>query len=597
MHSSYSKSVGRILALAFVGMIPLALTAQDVTKPDEHTHASRMASNNAASKWDIFAGFSYLSPGVASDGLDNFDSTGIRYGAIGSVSRYFNKYAGVQFEGDYHNDSNENHPTSTDFEGGSGGLILRYPTANFTPFVHALVGGESAGSYYHQNEWGMVATGGGGLDYNTPLFDHHLAIRLFQADYQFNRQDFGDFNMLRLSTGVVFRVGSFAPPVPVSMACSVSPELIFPGDPITVTATAANLDPKMRAVYTWSGDGVTGDGATASVATATLAPGVHTVNGKVSEGKGDRIGLKPGEIANCSTSFTVKAFEPPTISCSAVPNAIKANESSTVTASGVSPQNRPLTYSYAAQSGSISGNGATATFSATGAPAGSVEITCNVTDDKGNNATAITNVTIASAPEERSPEQVRLEARLALHSVFFPTAQPRATPPEGGLVESQQRILSTLATDFKVYLAIKPEARLILTGHADVRGTEEYNQALTERRVNQAKHFLIEQGIAEGGIETRAVGKEQELSQNEVRALIQSNPDLTDSQRQKIMHDLTTIVLAQNRRVDITLTTTGQNSVKLYPFNAEDSMTLLDEKAAASRKHAHTGAKHVHAKK
>jgi outer membrane protein OmpA-like peptidoglycan-associated protein len=597
MHFSYSKTINHIFALALIGMASMAMAAQDATKPDVKIYASKTASDNAASKWDIFAGFSYLSPKVASDGFDNFDSTGIRYGAIGSVSRYFNKYAGVQFEGDYHNDNNEDHPTSTDFEGGSGGLILRYPTTHFTPFVHALIGGESAGSYYYQNQWGWVVTGGGGLDYNTPLFNHHLALRLFQADYQFNRQDdIADFNMLRLSAGAVFRIGSFAPPVPVALACAVNPESIFPGDPVTVTATAENLDPKLHAVYSWAGEGVTGDGTTATVATAALPPGIHTVNGKVSEGKGEKIGLKPGEVANCSARFTVKAFEPPTIGCSASPNAINPNESSTITATGVSPQNRPLTYSYSAQSGSISGNGATATFSSAGASAGPVGITCNVADDKGNVASAVAAVTIAALPQEPTPEQVRLEARLALHSVFFPTAQPRAAHPEGGIVESQQLILKTLAEDFKGYQAIKPEAHLILTGHADVRGTPEYNQALTERRVNQVKQFLTEQGILENQIETRAVGEDQQLTQDQVKDLIQNNPELTNTERQKILHDLTKIVLAQNRRVDITLTTTGQQSVKLYPFNAQDSMTLLDEKAAASTKHART-TKHGHAQK
>jgi hypothetical protein len=197
---------------------------------------------------------------------------------------------------------------------------------------------------------------------------------------------------------------------------------------------------------------------------------------------------------------------------------------------------------------------------------------------------------------EPSPEQVRLEARLALHSVFFPTAQPRATSSVGGLVASQQQILKTLAEDFKSYLALKPEAHLILTGHADARGTQEYNQALTERRVNQAKQFLVQQGIVEDHIETQAVGKEQELTQDEVKDLLQKNPDLTDTERQKILHNVTPIVLAQNRRVDIKLTTTGQNSVKLYPFNAADSMTLLDEKATASKKHR-PATKHVPSRK
>jgi outer membrane protein OmpA-like peptidoglycan-associated protein len=597
MHFSYSKSVTHIMAFALIGMASVALMAQDAAKPDVRTYTNSTASSNAASKWDIFVGFSYLSPNAASDGFDNFDGSAIEYGAIGSVSRYFNRYVGVQFEGDYHNDNNEDRP-NRDFAGGSGGLILRYPTAHFTPFVHALVGGENAGSYYYTNQWGIVATGGGGLDYNTPLFNHHLALRLFQADYQFNRQDnIADFNMLRLSAGAVIRIGSFAPPVPVAVACSANPESIYSGDPVTVTATATNLNPKMRVVYSWSGEGVTGDGATAKVATATLAPGIHTVNGKVSEGKGEKIGLKPGEVANCISSFTVKAYEAPTISCSASPSAINPNESSTITATAVSPQNRPLTYSYAAQSGSINGNGATATFSSTGATAGSVGITCNVTDDKGNSAAAVATVTIAAPLSEPSPEQVRLEARLSLHSVFFQTAQPKATNPEGGLVDSQKVTLKTLADDFKGYLAIKPTANLILTGHADVRGTPEFNQALTERRVNRAKQFLVEQGIAESNIQTHAVGEEQELSQDEVRDLIEKNPELTDTARQKILHDLTTIVLAQNRRVDITLTTTGQNSVKLYPFNAQDSMTLLDQKSTASKKHPRSNTNRVHQKK
>ena len=152
MHSNYLRSLSHLFCTALIGLVPIALTAQDVAKPEVKTYAENTAANNAASKWDVFVGFSYLSPFVASDGFDNFDRTGIRYGAIGSVSRYFNKYAGLQFEGDYHNDNNENRPTSTDFEGGSAGLVLRYPSAHFTPFIHALVGGESAGSYHYQNQ-------------------------------------------------------------------------------------------------------------------------------------------------------------------------------------------------------------------------------------------------------------------------------------------------------------------------------------------------------------------------------------------------------------------------------------------------------------
>jgi hypothetical protein len=43
-----------------------------------------------------------------------------------------------------------------------------------------------------------------------------------------------------------------------------------------------------------------------------------------------------------------------------------------------------------------------------------------------------------------------------------------------------------------------------------------------------------------------------------------------------------TILLASNRRVDVTLSTTGQQSVRQYPFNAADSLTLIRQKAEKS---------------
>jgi outer membrane protein OmpA-like peptidoglycan-associated protein len=287
------------------------------------------------------------------------------------------------------------------------------------------------------------------------------------------------------------------------LSCSASPTSIFPGDPVTVTATAGDLNPKLTAVYTWSGDGVTGSGTTATVATGSQAAGTYTVKGEVKEGP------KPGQTADCSASYTVKAYEPPTISCSASPSTINPGDSSTVTSVGVSPQNRPLTYGYSASAGTITGSGTTASFSSTGAPTGAVGITCNVTDDKGQTATGSTSITIAPPPPPPgpTPEQVRLEARLALHSVFFPTAQPRAEHPEGGLVESQEQDLDHLATDFKSYLTFKPDAHLTLTGHADVRGSDEYNQKLSERRVARTKQFLVEQGVPEAALIPRPLAR------------------------------------------------------------------------------------------
>ena len=375
---------------------------------------------------------------------------------------------------------------------------------------------------------------------------------------------------------------------PVTLTAAANPPAIFAGEPVTVTATPGSLDTnkKNKVVYSWSGTGVTGTGATATVATADLAPGTYTVKAEVKEGrKAGKEGLKPGQTADASASFTVKPFDPPTIACAASPTDLKPGDTSAITATGVSPQNRPLTYSYSAASGSVTGSGATATFNSAGAPTGTVAITCTVADDKGQTATANTIVTIAAPPTPTPPpEQVRLEARLALHSIFFPTAQPRTEHPEGGLVASQQQTLITLATDFKSYLTFKPDAHLTLSGHADARGSVDVNQALSERRVVRTKQFMVEQGVPEASIETRSLGKDQELTDSQVKELVEQNPDLSVADREKILRDLTVIVLAQNRRVDITLSTTGQQSVRLYPFNAADSLTLLDKKVPAPHK-------------
>jgi hypothetical protein len=130
----------------------------------------------------------------------------------------------------------------------------------------------------------------------------------------------------------------------VTLACSVSPVSIFPGDPVTVTATAGDLQPKMNAVYSWSGiPGVTGTATTVTLdaaATGSLAAGSYTVKGEVKEGKAGKEGLKPGQTADCSASFTVKAFEPPTISCSASPSTLNPGAKSTITA-GCEPAEPP----------------------------------------------------------------------------------------------------------------------------------------------------------------------------------------------------------------------------------------------------------------
>jgi len=58
-------------------------------------------------------------------------------------------------------------------------------------------------------------------------------------------------------------------------------------------------------------------------------------------------------------------------------------------------------------------------------------------------------------------------------------------------------------------LAGDPGRRIRLEGHADERGTREYNLALGERRANGILNYLIVNGASRGQIEVVSYGEER----------------------------------------------------------------------------------------
>ena len=269
--------------------------------------------------------------------------------------------------------------------------------------------------------------------------------------------------------------GSIAPPPQLTVACAVNPTSVFPGDPVTATATVSNQMPKENVIATISGDGINGaqTGTTATVSTGSLSPGTHTVKCDAKEGKPGKEGMKPWQNATASTAtFTVKEFEPPTISCSANPTTLKPGDSSTITATGMSPQNRPLTYTYSASAGTVNGSGNTATFSSTGAPTGTTTITCNVSDDKGHNASAETSVTIEAPPPPPQPKTQ------ALCSITFTTDTKRPTRVDN----EAKACLDEVALD----LQKQPDAKAVVVGESNDK--EKAEQAKMEKRNAKLRH-------------------------------------------------------------------------------------------------------------
>jgi len=548
-------------------------------------------------KADIFAGYQWLNPGgsIPVPGTAN----PVQGQQLPSLSKGFgfafgyNFYPAFAMEADF----GRNWDNGLSFNTYSVGprFTLRSEGVNF--FAHTLLSLNQLSAPGFSTREGVGTILGGGMDVRATK---HLSIRLLEADYQWARHNFAgfapenqsnlrrpSFSGARLRAGLVFNLGGGPPPVAPSATCSAQPAEVMVGEPVTVTLNTANFNPKHTLSYSWTATGgkITGKGNTASIDTNGIAGGNYTATAQVTDPK-----AKQNNQASCSANFTVKEppKNPPTMSCSATPASLPAGGSVSVTCDCTSPDQKQVSVSgWNASAGSISGTGNTATLNTGGASAGPITVSATCSDSRGLNSTASTQVTI-EAPPQPSPEVRELETRLALHSIYFPTAQPTPANPQGGLVASQQKTLLALASDFQKYLQSKPDAKLILEGHADPRGSAAYNQALSERRVERTRAFLVDNGVPAANIETKAFGAQHNLTPAEVRNSVEQNSELTPGERQRILRNMRTIILASNRRVDVTLSTTGQTSVRQFPFNAADSLTLIGgrEKPGAAKKAA-----------
>lgn len=581
--------VARIATISLLILIVIALVS-----------SSAVAQSDSNPKWDLFVGYQWLHPGgTVPAPFGNFENpTPYKVpdmSGFGSTLTYnFDPHWGFSFDLG-HNWGSGNYETT-----GSIGPRFIWRTDGADYFVHTLlslnrlsVGGLNAGN-------GVGAILGGGMDLPIRKW---VSLRLFEADFVWGRHNYSDFadttfpdlrhaslDGARLRSGLVFNWGG-APALVPAATCSVQPTEVMVGEPLTATVTASNFNPKHTVTYSWSGNGgtVTGKDTTASIDTTNATPGSYSVTAHVTDPK-----AKTNNEATCSANYTIKPLppkNPPTMSCSASPASAPTGTNVTVTCSCTSPDGVSVSVaSWTASGGSISGSGNSATLNTNGVSPGTVSVGATCTDSRGLTGQASTEVTVEAPP--LPPVNREVEARLALgHSIYFPTAQPPVTDPNKGLVASQQATLVSLAADFTEYLKSKPEAHLTLVGHADQRGSVPYNQALSERRVNRVKSFLVEHGIPEGALDTQALGDQHNLTAAEVKESVEQNTELTKEERARVLRNMQVIIWASNRRVDVRLSTTGQESVRQFPFNATDALTLLGGREAARKKAAAKPAK------
>jgi hypothetical protein len=487
----FSRLLARV-ALAGACVMPLA----SLSLPAQSAPAAKTSGAVYNSRFDFATLYSYFQAhGADTDvGISYND---IRIGEYASGSYYFNKRFGLEAAFEAHPDGNNDGLFDVE-----AGPIVRDNMNHFSLFAHGLIGmGDLAGpntrgccniGYTYHNPWtwgGPSLTAGGGLDINLARV---VSLRLFQIDYTYNNVDFGPYAGVRnvfplggrahlpglqASAGLVWHFGDITPPPAVSYSCSVNPATVFPGDPVTVTGVALNLNPKRTAVYSWTSSGGAVNGSSSTVAVSNKTAGSYTVNGHVTEGP------RVGQSADCTASYTVRDFDPPTIGCSANPSTVNPGDNSTITASAVSPQNRPLTYSYNATAGSISGVTPSAILSTTGAAAGPITVTCGVVDDTGKQATATTTVSVLAPPPPPPPPAAALPVTSSLCTTSF--ERDKARPVR---VDNEAK---ACLDDVTMSLQQNPNAKLALVGTEDAKEARRSKGRVAAQRAADTKDYLV----------------------------------------------------------------------------------------------------------
>lgn len=375
--------------------------------------------DNQTPKYEIFAGYQWLHPGatVPAPGQSPNAPVGLKLpdmpdGAGASFSYNFAKYLGL--EGDF----GRNWTGSSDETTVSVGPKLegRMESASF--FVNTLLSWNHLTPPGLTSRNGIGAILGGGMDLH---FSQHFGIRVFEADYVWAHQNFSDvvsgsFPDLRRPTlaGVRLRSGleySFGYPQTTAptASCSVQPNQVMVGEPITATVTPNGFNPKHTLTYQWSANGgkITGNNNTASIDTNGIAGGSYAATATVTDPK-----MKKNGTATCSANFTVKEppKNPPTMTCSASPSTLQAGGSATITCNCTSPDNVPVTVGdWSASGGSISGSGNSASLNTTGASAGPITVSAVCTDSRGLKSPAATaQVTVENPPPPPPPQASKL---------------------------------------------------------------------------------------------------------------------------------------------------------------------------------------------
>ncbi len=179
--------------------------------------------------------------------------------------------------------------------------------------------------------------------------------------------------------------------LPPTVSCSPSSTTVTVGESATITASAS--DPNNdRLTYSWTvnGEKIAADTPSINFGSSGRQPGSYTVTVTVSDGE---------FTASCSSTVTVKEpvkiNQPPRIECLTTSVDTFAGNSVELKVRASDPDNDPVTISWSATGGSVTGSGETATYNSTGVKAGIYTVTATADDGRGGKASCTMTVTVS----------------------------------------------------------------------------------------------------------------------------------------------------------------------------------------------------------
>ena len=118
----------------------------------------------------------------------------------------------------------------------------------------------------------------------------------------------------------------------------------------------------------------------------------------------------------------------------------------------------------------------------------------------------------AAAKVAAQKQQAQKAAEALAHVIYFDFDQ--------STIKAEFR---TALNGHAAYLSQNPSAKIVLEGHADERGTREYNIALGERRGNAVSRYLVVQGVSIEAIEVVSFGEERPVNSGSDSASLAEN--------------------------------------------------------------------------